>query len=81
MPLVIPDDLLRTAGLTDQDLRREVAILLFEQDRLTLGQASQFAGMSRLAFQHLLASRGLSLHYAVADFEDDLAALRPSGRS
>jgi predicted HTH domain antitoxin len=62
------------------ELRREIAVMLFHSGRLTLGQASEFAGMNRLAFQHLLKSREIPLHYDVADFEEDLATLRRLNR-
>ena len=51
MSLVIPDDILRAANISAVELRREIAMLLFQQDKLTLGQASDFAGMSQLEFQ------------------------------
>ena len=38
------DKLLCAANISASDLRREIAILLFQQDRLTLGQASELAG-------------------------------------
>jgi predicted HTH domain antitoxin len=61
-------------------MRQETAILLFEQEKMTLAQAARFAGMERLAFQRLLASRGLAIHYDVAEFEEDLKTLRDMGR-
>jgi predicted HTH domain antitoxin len=36
--------------------------------------------MSRLEFQHLLASRRIPVHYDVADFEQDIETLREVGR-
>jgi predicted HTH domain antitoxin len=62
--------------MSESELRQELAVVLFEKDRLTLAQASGLAGMDRLRFQHLLASRGISVHYDVEDFEEDLATLR-----
>jgi predicted HTH domain antitoxin len=57
-------------------LKQEIAVLLFQKEKLTLGQASRLAGMSQLHFQHLLASRQIPLHYDVADFEADLNTLQ-----
>jgi predicted HTH domain antitoxin len=37
--------------------------MLFEKEKLTLGQASRFAAMDRLEFQHLLVSRRIPVHY------------------
>ena len=76
MAVVIPDEILYTTHMTAAELKREVAVLLYQQERLTLGQASRLAGMSQLQFQFLLASRQISIHYDVADFEADLQTLR-----
>lgn len=80
MDCVIPDDILQAAHLSPEELKREVAVLLFAQRRLTLGQARRLADMPRLAFQHLLASRGISPHYDAEDLEDDVETLRKLGR-
>ena len=76
MNLTIPDEILQTARVTEEEIRQEIAVLFFEKDRLTLAQASRLAGMERLRFQHLLASRGIPVHYDVEEFEEDLSTLR-----
>jgi predicted HTH domain antitoxin len=81
MSLTISDDVLQAARMSDSELRQELAILLFQQERLTLAQASRLADMDLLRFQHLLASRGISVHYDLEDFEQDLSTLRALGRS
>jgi len=81
MNVTIPDEILETARMTEEEIRQELAVLLFQKDRLTLAQASRLAGMDRLRFQHLLASRDIPVHYDVEDFEQDLATLRSLGRS
>ena len=43
MPLTVSDELLRTAHLSEVELLQEIAVTLFQQDRLTLGQAAAFA--------------------------------------
>ncbi len=80
MSLLIPDDILRAANMSAGELRREIALLLFQQDKLTLGQASEFAGISQLEFQQLLASRRIPVHYDAQDFTDDLDTLRRLGQ-
>ena len=80
MSLVIPDDIPRAANMSAGELRREIALLLFQQDKLTLGQASEFAGMSQLEFQRLLASRHIPVHYDRQEFADDLDTLRRTGQ-
>lgn len=79
MAVVIPDETLYAAHLTVAELKRELAVLLFGQDRLTLMQAAELAGMQPIPFQHLLASRGIAPHYDVPEFEQDMATLRQLG--
>jgi len=74
--VVISDDYLRAARMSPGELLQEVAVMLFGQHRLTLGQASRLAGLSQYRFQHLLASREIPVHYDVEEFEADLVALR-----
>jgi predicted HTH domain antitoxin len=78
--LTIPDALLQSARMSEAELRQEIAVLLFERDKLTLAQASRFAHLSRLQFQHVLASRQIPVHYDVAEFEEDLQTLHRLGR-
>lgn len=81
MSVTIPDEILEAARMSDAELRQELAVLLFQQDRLTLAQASRLARMDLLRFQHLLASRGIPVHYDLDEFEQDLSTLRDLGRS
>ena len=76
MSLVIPDEILQATRMSAAELSQEIAVLLFQKDKLTLGQASRLAGLSQWQFQHLLASRHLPVHYDVAEFEEDLKTLQ-----
>ena len=78
--MTIPDSLLEAAHMSESEFRQEIAILLHQKEKITLAQASRLAEMDRLQFQHLLASRGLTVHYGIEDFEQDLATLRGLGR-
>jgi predicted HTH domain antitoxin len=80
MSLVIPDDVLRAVHMSATELRQEIALLLFQQDRLTFGKASEFAEMGQLEFQRLLASRQIPVHYGLPEFEEDLTTLRKLGQ-
>jgi len=75
MSLVIPDEILHTTRMSAAELIRELALALFQREKLTLGQASHLAGMNQWQFQQLLASRQIPLHYGVAEFEADLQTL------
>ena len=81
MSLTISDEILEATGMSEAELKQEIAVLLFQKEKLTLGKASQLAGMSQLQFQHLLASRQIPVHYDVAEFEEDLKTLQELNRS
>jgi predicted HTH domain antitoxin len=80
MTFTLPDELLRSTRLTEAELRTEFALVLFQQERLTLGQAALLAGLPQLDFQRFLASRQIPLHYGIEAMEQDLQrAKRLSG--
>lgn len=56
------------------------AMLLFQKEKLTLGQASLLAGLDQLQFQRILAGRQIPIHYGVGDLEEDRRTLRGMGR-
>lgn len=64
MSVVVPDEILTATHMTEAEMRQEIAVMLFQREKLTLAQASRFADMHRVAFQHLLASRQIP---AIAD--------------
>ncbi len=80
MSFTIPDEVLAATRMTEAEMRQEIAVMLFQKEKLTLAQASRFAGMNRMTFQHLLASRQIPVHYNVEDFEQDIKNLREMGR-
>jgi predicted HTH domain antitoxin len=81
MSVVIPDEIVQSTRLTVAELMQELALALFQREKLTLGQASRLAGMSQWQFQQLLGSRGIAIHYRVEDFEADLRTLEEMRRS
>jgi len=81
MSIVIPDEIIQATRLTVAELQQELAIALFQREKLTLGQASRLAGMNQWQFQQLLGSRDIPVHYGVADFEADLRTLEELRRS
>ena len=62
--------------MTEAKLMLELAVMLFQRDKLTLGQAGKLAGMDQLRFRLLLASRQIPMHYDVSDLEADVKTLR-----
>jgi predicted HTH domain antitoxin len=76
MPVTISDEILKAAHLSEPELRKELALALFQQERLTLGQASRLAEMTQLIFQVLLADRQIPIHYGVEEFREDVRTLQ-----
>ena len=76
----IPGEVVHAARMTSQELRRELAISLFQQGKLSFGKARELADMTIWAFQHLLASREIPVHYDVDEYEKDLITLKELGR-
>jgi predicted HTH domain antitoxin len=79
MSLFIPDEFLEIAHISEAALKLEIAILLFQQEKITLGTASQFTGMNQLELQRILGSRKIPIHYGVEDFQQDLRTLEVNG--
>lgn len=78
--LEIPGEVLHAARLTPQQLKVELAVHLFEQEKLSFGKARQLADMTVWQFMQLLGSRSISIHYDVVEYEEDLATLKRLGR-
>ena len=79
MSLVISDDIIRASGLSEADLLLEIIVLLFQQEKLSLGKASEILGIPQIRFQRLLDNRGICVHYDVADFREYLQHLSEKG--
>ena len=80
MPFTISDEVLTAAHISEPELKQELALTLFQQERLTLAQASRLAVMNQLAFQSLLAERQIPIHYGVQEFREDLRTLSRTER-
>ena len=81
MSVIISQDILQAANLTPEELRREIAVMLFSKKRLTLAQAAKLAEMHRMTFQHLLASREIPVHYDIEDAKHDLETIKSLPKS
>ena len=73
--LDIPREVLGATRITPEELRRELAIHLCQRGKLSFGMACHMADMTAWDFQQLLGSRGISVHYGIEDYEQDLRAL------
>jgi predicted HTH domain antitoxin len=76
----IPREIVHITRMTPQALKRELALSLFEQGKLSFGKARELAEMTVWEFQQLLGSRGIPIHYDIEDYEEDLTTLRELGQ-
>jgi predicted HTH domain antitoxin len=73
--LELPEDVLRSARITPDEAKRELAIVLFSAERLSLGKAAEFAGVPVWQFQAILTARRIGPHYDRHDALRDAATL------
>ena len=76
MGIVIDDDLLHAARMSEPEIKLELAALLYQRERLTLGQAARLAGLSQARMRLALGARGIAPNYGIAEFEEDLKVVR-----
>ena len=76
MGMLIDDELLNAAHMSEPELKLELAALLYQRERLTLGQAARLAGLSQTRLRLTLGARGIPPNYGVTEFAEDLAVVR-----
>ncbi len=74
MILTLPDDP-ALAGMSEADIRLDLACALFAAGRVSRSVACRIAGMERHGFDAELASRHIS-GYTVETLDEDLATLK-----
>lgn len=80
MSLTIPDDILQAAKISEEELKLEIAILLYQQKRISIAKARLWTQKNVLQFQKELANRGISLDYEPEDRQADIETLRRLGQ-
>ncbi|MBW4523994.1 MAG: UPF0175 family protein [Phormidium tanganyikae FI6-MK23] len=76
MSVVISDDILKAAQISELELKREIAILLFQQKKLNLSKAREMAGLPLVEFQQELANRGIVIYDDVTGFQAEVENLK-----
>ncbi|MCP3928095.1 MAG: UPF0175 family protein [Bacteroidetes bacterium] len=76
MTIEISDRILTNSGLTPEEIRLKLAILLFQEEKLTLAQASKLAGLHQIQFQRELTKRDISIHYGIEEFNRDIETIK-----
>ncbi|MBC6433233.1 UPF0175 family protein [Nostoc sp. HG1] len=79
MSVVIPDDIFQSTKMTEDELKLEIAIMLYKQEKISSGKARAWTGLTVIEFQHELAKRGLCINYDVEDLQADVKTLQSMG--
>jgi predicted HTH domain antitoxin len=80
MTIILPDDILQQAGLSEREALTEFACRLFDAEKLDLFGGARLAGLSRTEFEAELRARRIAIYRpSPQDVADDEAALRKLG--
>lgn len=75
----IPKEVLQAARMSPQEVKLELAILLYQKDKLSFGKARAMAGVSFRSFQQTLGSREIPVNYDEDDYQADLDTIQDLG--
>ncbi|MEM9008126.1 MAG: UPF0175 family protein [Cyanobacteria bacterium P01_F01_bin.86] len=75
MSIVIPKDIVQASRMTEAELKLEIAIMLYAQQKISSGKVRAWTGLTVLEFQHELAKRKLFINYDADDFDADVKTL------
>jgi predicted HTH domain antitoxin len=78
--LKIPGDVMEALRLppdeVEAELRKELALALYQRGVLSSGKACALAGMTRWEFEELLGQRQIKRHYTEKNLEEDIEYAR-----
>jgi predicted HTH domain antitoxin len=76
MSLVIPDDILKAANLSENSFRIELACWMYQKEFFTLEQGAKFASLSQMEFMKELGNRNIEWNYSTGELHEDLQNLK-----
>jgi predicted HTH domain antitoxin len=71
----IPAEVVHATRMTLQEIKLELALMLFQQNKLSFGKAREMAGLTVWDFQLLLGQRKIPIHYDIQDYLADQPAI------
>jgi len=72
MIINIPDEHIKAARISANELLLDLAIYLYDKERLSLGQARKLAGLDIVSFQKALAAHNVFIKYDLNDLNTDI---------
>jgi len=81
MPLIISDEMLQAAGMTEPEAKLEIACRWFDAGTLSFGRAAAFAGVAEIEFERQFQSRNIPRYrYTDEGLQAIVEALKKLGR-
>ncbi|MBI5915118.1 MAG: UPF0175 family protein [Bacteroidetes bacterium] len=74
--LLIEDEIVQGTRMSEEQLRLEIAVALYEKGIFSFGQARRLARMDWFSFRNLLDERNVAANYDLEGFEKDLEAIK-----
>ena len=74
--VLLDDEVLASAHLSEEDIRLELAIALYQRGRLTQRQSSQLAQLSLERFEAILEERNIYHPFTETDLAHDIQTLK-----
>lgn len=71
MSVIIPDNIIQQSNMSESEFKLELGLFLFAKGILTMGKASEFAGISQYEFQIAMNHKGIPISYDDEEFEKD----------
>lgn len=62
----------------EADVKKEIALFLYDKEFYSLGKASELAGIPKTDFMKLLREKNINIKYSINDVKDDLSNLSQS---
>ncbi len=76
MPLILTDEVLSDIKMTAEEVRLNIGIWLYLEQRISNGMAAKLAGMNRFEFQRTLSERHIHvINYEIKEVEQEIIAL------
>jgi predicted HTH domain antitoxin len=79
MSVLVSDGLLQAANMSDTEIKTELAVLLYQQKKLGLSKAREFAGVALVEFQQELAQQEIPVFDHLASWETEISQLKILG--
>jgi len=77
--LIIPATVLKEIKVSPTELLIDLAVYLYDKEKLSMGQAKKLAGLTQVQFQKEMAKRDVLIKYDIEDLEKDLETLTQLG--